>query len=184
VTIRWALRVFGAALFASRQTGSKRGPNCPELARTHVPSNHRVCRHFTPAERENLCWGPGGRRFKSCLPAALQDSNLRPVAGAAFDDYRGAVEALIIRRSELERQIAEQLPASPWAQTAKGLMCLRGIDTLTAARLCAEIGDFPSRQSIRDTPMGTQPRLATPDARRRALRRNPGPAVPNPRISV
>jgi len=42
----------------------------------------------------------------------------------------------------------------------------------------------PSRQSIRDTPMGTQPRLATPDARRRALRRNPGPAVANPRISV
>jgi transposase len=50
--------------------------------------------------------------------------------------------ALVIRRSELERQIAEQLPLSPWAQIAKRLMCLRGIDTLTAAGLCAEVGDF------------------------------------------
>jgi transposase len=61
---------------------------------------------------------------------------------AAFDDYRGAVEALIIRRGELEREIAEQLPVSPSAQSAKRLMCMRGIDTLTAAGLCAEIGDF------------------------------------------
>jgi transposase len=61
---------------------------------------------------------------------------------AAFEDYVGAVEAGLVRRSQLERQIAEQLPESPWAQTAKRLMCLRGIDTLTAAGLCAEIGDF------------------------------------------
>ena len=66
----------------------------------------------------------------------------QPGTQAAFDDYRGAVEALIVRRTELERLIAEQLPASPWAQTARRLMCLRGVDTLTAAGLCAEIGDF------------------------------------------
>jgi transposase len=65
-----------------------------------------------------------------------------PGTQAAFDDYRGAVEALIVRRSQLERMIAEQLPLSPFAQTAGRLMCLRGIDTLTAAGLCAEIGDF------------------------------------------
>ena len=66
----------------------------------------------------------------------------QPGTQVAFDDYRGAVDALIIRRGELERQIAEQLPLSPWAQTAQRLMCLRGIDTLTAAGLCAEVGDF------------------------------------------
>jgi transposase len=65
-----------------------------------------------------------------------------PGTQVAFDDYRGAVDALVIRRGELERQIAEQLPLSPFAQTAQRLMCLRGIDTLTAAGLCAEIGDF------------------------------------------
>jgi transposase len=65
----------------------------------------------------------------------------QPGTRAAFDDYRGAVEPLMIRRSELERRIAEQLPVSPWAQTAQRLMCLRGIDTLRAAGLCAEVGD-------------------------------------------
>jgi transposase len=60
----------------------------------------------------------------------------------AFEDYRGAVLALMIRREQLEREIAGALPGSPWAQTAQRLMCLRGIDTLTAAGLCAEIGDF------------------------------------------
>ncbi len=66
----------------------------------------------------------------------------QPGTQAAFDDYRGAAEALIVRRGQLERMIADQLPVSPFAHTAAGLMCLRGIDTLTAAGLCAEIGDF------------------------------------------
>ena len=60
----------------------------------------------------------------------------------AFEDYRGGVEALLVRRGQLERDIAELLPDSPYAQTARRLMCLRGIDTLSAAGLCAEIGDF------------------------------------------
>ena len=34
------------------------------------------------------------------------------------------------------------MPDSPWAQTVARLRCLRGIDTLTAVGLCAEIGDF------------------------------------------
>src|SRR5215212_2702114 len=60
----------------------------------------------------------------------------------AFEDYLGAVEALALRRGQLEADIAELLPSSPYAVTAKRLMCLRGIDTLTAAGVCAEIGDF------------------------------------------
>jgi transposase len=60
----------------------------------------------------------------------------------ALEDYRGAVIALMIRREQLEGEIARAVPASPWAATARRLMCLRGIDTLTAAGLCAEIGDF------------------------------------------
>jgi transposase len=66
----------------------------------------------------------------------------QPASQRALEDYRGAVAALVIRREQLEAEIARALPASPWAQTARRLMCLRGIDTLTAAGLCAEIGDF------------------------------------------
>ena len=66
----------------------------------------------------------------------------QPASQRALEDYRGAVGALMIRREQLETEIARALPESPWAQTARRLMCLRGIDTLTAAGLCAEIGDF------------------------------------------
>ena len=57
-------------------------------------------------------------------------------------DYLGAIDALIIRRDTLQRAITELVPGSPWAVTVARLRCLRGIDTLTAAGLCAEIGDF------------------------------------------
>ena len=43
---------------------------------------------------------------------------------------------------QLEREIVGLLPASPWAVQVGRLRCLRGIDTLTAVGLCAEIGDF------------------------------------------
>jgi transposase len=63
-------------------------------------------------------------------------------AQATFVDYLGAVEALIHRRQELERQITAQIPTSPWAREVGRLRCLRGVDTLTAIGLCSEIGDF------------------------------------------
>jgi len=66
----------------------------------------------------------------------------RPAAQATLLDARGAVDALVHRRDALERQIVTMLPDSPWATQAGRLRCLRGIDTLTAAGLCAEIGDF------------------------------------------
>lgn len=61
---------------------------------------------------------------------------------AAFEDCLGAVEALIVRRDQIEGEIARLLPASPAGEEASRLMCLRGIDVLSAAGLCAEIGDF------------------------------------------
>ena len=57
-------------------------------------------------------------------------------------DYLGAIDALVIRRDALERAIAELVPASPWARTVARLRCLRGIDTLSAVGLCAEVGDW------------------------------------------
>jgi transposase len=48
----------------------------------------------------------------------------------------------VLRREALERRIVAMLPGSPWAAEVGRLRCLRGIDTLTAAGLCAEIGDF------------------------------------------
>jgi transposase len=63
-------------------------------------------------------------------------------AQVTLADYLGAIDALLVRRDTLEATIAELVPGSPWAQTVARLRCLRGIDTLTAVGLCAEIGDF------------------------------------------
>ncbi|MDQ3938320.1 MAG: IS110 family transposase [Chloroflexota bacterium] len=63
-------------------------------------------------------------------------------AQATLLDYRGAVEALIHRRAQLERQIAAEIAGSAWAREVGRLRCLRGVDTLTAIGLCVEIGDF------------------------------------------
>ena len=65
-----------------------------------------------------------------------------PVAQAVLLDGLGAVDALLVRREALERQMAALVPDSPWAQTIGRLRCLRGIDTLSALGLAAEIGDF------------------------------------------
>lgn len=65
-----------------------------------------------------------------------------PAAQATFADACGAVDALVHRRDALEREILALLPTSPWRAQLARLRCLRGIDTLTAAGLCAEIGDF------------------------------------------
>jgi transposase len=65
-----------------------------------------------------------------------------PAAQDTMVDAAGAIDALVHRRDQLERGIVAMLPDSPWALQAGRLRCLRGIDTLTAAGLCAEIGDF------------------------------------------
>ena len=58
-------------------------------------------------------------------------------------DYVGAIDALLVapRRASRPRSAA-LVPGSPWAQTVDRLRCLRGIDTLSALGLCAEVGDF------------------------------------------
>ncbi len=63
-------------------------------------------------------------------------------AQATLLDYLGAIDALVLRRDALEVSIAELVPDSPWADTVARLRCLRGIDTLSAVGLCAEVGDF------------------------------------------
>src|SRR5947209_3019990 len=65
-----------------------------------------------------------------------------PAAQATMLDAQGAIDALTHRRDGLEREILGVLPSSPWQVQTGRLRCLRGVDTLTAVGLCAEIGDF------------------------------------------
>ena len=65
-----------------------------------------------------------------------------PVAQIVLEDSIGAIDALLVRRDSLERQMTALIPGSPWAAEVARLRCLRGIDTLSALGLCAEIGDW------------------------------------------
>lgn len=60
----------------------------------------------------------------------------------AFQDMLHAHDVLLGRRAHLEGALAELAPSSPWGPTIAQLRCLRGIDTLSAVGLCAEVGDF------------------------------------------
>ena len=63
-------------------------------------------------------------------------------AQSTLVDYLGAADALVLRRDALEREIDALVPGSPWAEQVGRLRCLRGLDTLSAVGLCAEVGDF------------------------------------------
>jgi transposase len=63
-------------------------------------------------------------------------------AQLALLDYLGAIDALLVRRETLESAITRLVPDSPWAHSVGRLRCLRGIDTLTAVGLCAEVGEW------------------------------------------
>jgi transposase len=59
-----------------------------------------------------------------------------------FDSYLRAIDLVDARIEQLERAIREAAEQGPWRELVARLRCLRGIDTLTAFALVAEIGDF------------------------------------------
>jgi transposase len=65
-----------------------------------------------------------------------------PAAQTTLLDLEGVIDVLVHRREHLEREIVAILPGSPWETQVGRMRCLRGIDTLTAVGLCAEVGDF------------------------------------------
>jgi transposase len=59
-----------------------------------------------------------------------------------FDTYLHAVDLVDHRIEALETSIRETAEQEPWRELVARLRCLRGIDTLSALGLVAEIGDF------------------------------------------
>lgn len=57
-------------------------------------------------------------------------------------DYLHAHDVLLARRATIESELEQLAGGSPWATTIARLRCLRGVDTLSALGLCAEVGEF------------------------------------------
>jgi transposase len=88
---------------------------------------------------------------------------------ATFADYLAAVELLVGRRATLVEALAAAIPESGHAPVIARLRCFRGIDTLSAAGLAAEIGDFGrfKRPTLLAGFLGIVPSERTSDRKRR-----------------
>jgi transposase len=82
------------------------------------------------------CWGVARRTWLSQQSFAFRASQ------QTFDTYVHALDLVDRRIESLEAAIRATAAQGPWAELVGRLRCLRGVDTLTALALVAEIGDF------------------------------------------
>lgn len=90
-------------------------------------------------------------------------------AQATFADYCASVQLLAGRRATLLGTLEQTVPSCSHAPTIARLRCFRGIDTLSAAGLCAEVGTFGRfpRPSLLAGFLGIVPSERTSDLKRR-----------------
>jgi transposase len=87
---------------------------------------HYAGRNWTPAHRRwinGLVWTQAAERL-------------------VVDDYLLAIDHLDARRIELDRRLTEIAQTAPYQAPVGWLRCFRGVDTLTAICLLAELHDF------------------------------------------
>jgi transposase len=65
-----------------------------------------------------------------------------PTLQVVFDEYLARLESTLERLKTIDQEIARMAELEPYRKTVAGLRCLRGIDTLTAVSLVAEVFDF------------------------------------------
>jgi transposase len=90
-------------------------------------------------------------------------------AQATFADYCASVDLLAGRRVTLAQTLEQAVPGCSHAQTITRLRCFRGVETLTAAGLCAEVGGFDRfpRPAMLAGFLGIVPSERTSDQKRR-----------------
>ena len=73
-----------------------------------------------------------------------------PMSQATFDSYMLAVQQLEERQAQLDRQLEEFGGRDPYREPVAWLRCFKGIDTVTAVCLVAELHDFRRFRSARE----------------------------------
>ena len=101
-------------------------------------ARHRLSKMLLRNDRRlpTSCWGVTRRRWLSTLTFE------HPARQAAFEDYVQALDLVDARIESLEREIDALAVTPAFASLVGRLRCLRGIDTLTALGIVAEVGDF------------------------------------------
>ena len=72
-----------------------------------------------------------------------------PAAQATFDDYLRALEAVEERLRTLEAELGQQAASDAYREAVGLLRCFRGVDTVTALTVLAELGDVTRFGSAR-----------------------------------
>lgn len=93
--------------------------------------------------RRDVRWaGPGSTWTRTHMRWLRSLHFEDPCSQAVLIDYLSGVEMLVARRATLIAALEQAIPDSRHAPTVAALRCFRGIDTLSAAGLCAEVGDW------------------------------------------
>ena len=71
----------------------------------------------------------------------------QPAERVVVDDYQLAIDHLEARLLELDARLVEIAQTEPYREHVGWLRCFRGIDTLTAILILAELHDFRRFQS-------------------------------------
>jgi transposase len=112
----------------------------------------------------------GGRAWTAAHLAWLRGLRFEDACShATFSDYLAAVELLMGRRASLLVALEQHIPHSSHARVIARLRCFRGIDTLSAAGLCAEVGSFARfpTPALLSGFLGVVPSERTSDTKRR-----------------
>jgi transposase len=118
-----------------------------DLVRAHedlrgdlMGARHRISKLLL---RRGLVWpGPGDPWSTKHVAWLSKVGFEQPLADIVFGEYLACHEVLLARRDRLDTLIEQQAASGAWAPMVGRLRCLRGVDTLTAVGLVAEIGDF------------------------------------------
>ena len=119
--------------------------------------------------RRDLRWAGPGSAWTQAHMRWLRSLRFEDVCSqAVFVDYLSGVEMLVARRAALIAALEQVIPDSRHAATIAALRCFRGIDTLSAAGLCAEVGDWQRfRPKQLSGFLGIVPTEHTSDTKRR-----------------
>ena len=107
----------------------------------------------------------GTRHMKWLRQLQFEDA----ASQATFDSYLLSIDQLGERRLQLELQLAEFGAQEPYREPVGWLRCFRGIDTVTAVSLVAELHDFRRFRSARElmSYLGLVPRESSSGERER-----------------
>ena len=103
-------------------------------------ARHRLSKFLL---RHGLAFGRGRKAWSQVHAQWLRGLRLEHAAQqATFDDYCLAIDQLEERLRALEAKLTAWAKAEPYARPVAHLRCFRGIDTVTALGLVAELHDF------------------------------------------